>query len=61
MSMTLQELPQVISQVGFPIFVAVYLLVYIKRETQQTREVLLKLEGTIAKLCYLVNHDKKEG
>lgn len=61
MSMTLQELPQVISQVGFPIFVAVYLLVYMKRETQQTREVLLKLEGTIAKLCYLVNHDKKEG
>jgi len=39
----------------------VYLLVYLKRETQQTREVLLKLEGTIAKLCYLVNHDKKEG
>ena len=58
--MDVQGIAEIISQVGFPIFVAVFLLVHIKNETRQTRDVLLKLESTIAKLCFLVNGGKKE-
>ena len=58
--MDVQAMAEIISQVGFPIFVAAYLLVHLKNETRQTRDVLLKLEATIAKLCYLVNGGKKE-
>lgn len=58
--MEMEIITELISTVGFPIFVSIYLLIYMKRETQQTREILIKLESTINKLCLLVNNGKKE-
>lgn len=57
--MDIQVISEVISTMGFPVFVSIYLLVYMKREMQQTREVILKLESTIQKLCLLVNDVKR--
>jgi len=48
-----------VSQFGFPGGVAVYLLVYLKQETQKNREVLLKLEAAILSLTMIVNGCEK--
>lgn len=54
--MDLQTITDLISQVGFPIFVSIYLLVTMKKEMILNREVLLKLEGCI---CTLTTYIKE--
>ena len=41
---------EIIQGVGFPIFVSVYLLLYQKKETEKTREVLIELKEVIETL-----------
>lgn len=49
--MEMKEIINLINSVGFPIFVAIYMLVQGSKDNKQTRETLEKLTVVVEKLC----------
>jgi len=57
--MEFEQALQVISTVGFPIFVAVWLLWKSDRTEKRTQEILIELKVSINKLCDRINGERK--
>ena len=62
--LAIMDIAQIIATVGFPAFVAIWLLYYGKKQQEDLRDALteLKLEVHLTRqfIEYLVNKDKKE-
>jgi hypothetical protein len=54
----MQDFISVINNVGFPIFVALYMLIQGTKENKQTRETIEKLTIAVEKLCTKIEGDK---
>ena len=53
--MDISQMVQLISNIGFPIFVAVWLLWRSDQKEEQTQVILAELKAAIDKLCEKVN------
>lgn len=53
--MDMSQMVQVISNIGFPIFVAVWLLWRSDQKEQQTQVILTELKAAIDRLCEKMN------
>ena len=62
-TLTLNDVVQIISSVGFPAFVAIWLLYYGKKQQEELRDVLteLKLEVHLTRkfIEYFINKEEK--
>ena len=62
--LAIKDVPQIIATIGFPAFVAIWLLYYGKKQQEELIKALieLKLEVQLTRrfIDYLVNKDKKE-
>lgn len=57
--MGVQEWTQIIGQLGFPIFVAVFMLVKQSKDTENMTLVLKELQGTIQSLANKIDGSDK--
>lgn len=55
----LEIISQIISSMGFPIFVSIYLLMYQRKENEQTREILNELKNAITILTENIKKEKE--
>lgn len=53
--MEFEQMTQLITTVGFPIFVAIWLLWKSDRTEKRTQEILLELKNSINRLCDRIN------
>ena len=62
--LTIMDTAQIIATIGFPAFVAIWLLYYGKKQQEDLRDALteLKLEVQLTRkfIEYLINKEKKE-
>ena len=49
--MEMQAVTQLVGQLGFPIFVAVFMLIKQSKDTEQMTQILTKLQATIESLA----------
>lgn len=57
--MDVQVVSQLIGQLGFPIFVAVFMLVKQSKDTENMTSVLKELQGTIQTLANKIDKEEK--
>ena len=56
----MEAFTQIISQLGFPIFVALYMLVKTSKDSEKTNETISQLTVAITKLTTLIRGEKNE-
>lgn len=56
-TMDIQTVSQLVGQLGFPIFVAVFMLVKQSKDTEQMTSVLKELQGTIQSLANKIDKE----
>jgi uroporphyrinogen-III decarboxylase len=57
--MTIEQLSTLIGQLGFPIFVAGYMLIKQSKDTENMISILSKLQSTIETLANKIERDDK--
>ena len=55
----MSEIVQIINSVGFPVFVACWMLIKDSKEKEMTRKTLENLGVTIQKLCDRIDRENK--
>jgi len=58
--MDIESVSQIINSMGFPIFVAVFMLIKQSKDTQQMRDTLHELNNSIQLLASVKDGDKGE-
>lgn len=56
----MEAFAQIISQLGFPIFVALYMLVKTSKDSEKTNETISQLTVAITELTTLIKGEKNE-
>lgn len=56
----MEAFTQIISQLGFPIFVAMYMLIKASKDSEKTNETISQLTVAITELTTLIKGEKNE-